>query len=262
MSMQHSERELGKLGDHDLAKIISGAHEEFKKRHPDLSDIALPSVATPASNAAKAVENPTVETSEAPVKVYPEISLEEERERQIKGFIKLGFHAKLGKTEEEYAMRFPAFTPQPESFKGRLNTPVLVETEISPKDQSELAGIRYFLDRLNKIDWNTNLKDYTTPDAPYAAWLDDGRSHINKKVRDVRNNLKGDEIGGTEFDGIGLYISNPKVLEHHFLDLPGTSVESGRAADLYLGADGPRLYYDFVGGANPRFGSVVRGRQK
>ena len=214
------------------------------------------------SSVATPVEKPVVKTPEAPVKIYPEISLEEERERQIQGFIKLGFHTKLGKTEEEYAMRFPKLVPQPESFKGRLGTPVLVETEISPKDQAELAGINYYLDGLNKTDWNQNLKDYKTPEAPYAAWLNDGRDHIKQKPRDVRKNLKADEVGGTELDGIALYISNPKILDHHFLDLPGTAVGSGYAAYLGLWGDGPRLRYGFVDGAVPRFGSVVRGRQK
>ena len=49
MALQHSERELGQLGDHDLARIISGAHEAFKKRHPDLSDIPLPPAVTPVA---------------------------------------------------------------------------------------------------------------------------------------------------------------------------------------------------------------------
>lgn len=259
MAMQHSEHELIRLGDSDLAQIVNGAHEAFKKRHPELGDIAFPVNGT--ANVAKSPEDPVVSKAET-VKIYPEISLEEERERQIKGFIGLGFHTKLGKTEEEYAMRFPRFTSQPESFRGRMDTPVLVETEISPKDQCGLAGIPYFLDGLSKTDWNQSLKDYTIPEAPYAAWLDDGRNHINKKVKDVRSNLKSDEIGGTELDGIDLYISNRKILEHHFLDLPGTSVESVSAAYLRLWDDEPGLYCRFVGSAGPGFGSVVRGRQK
>ncbi len=221
-----------------------------------------PSPTAEASSLVTPVEKPTLKTPEASVKMYPEISLEQERARQIQGFIKLGFHTELSKTEEEYAARFPEFTSQPESFKGRMDAPALVETEISPKRQSELAGIQYVLDGLSKTDWNLNLKDYTAPEAPYAAWLDDGRNHMNKKVKDIRSKLKSDEIGGTELDGIALYISNPKILEHHFLDLPGTSVESDHAAYLGLWRGRPRLGYYFVDSAFPEFGSVVRGRQK
>lgn len=196
------------------------------------------------------------------VKVYPEISLEEEWQRQIEGFIRLGFHTELGKTEKEYAKRFPRFTSQPDTFKGRFDTPVLVETEISPERQCELAGIQYFLDGLDKTDWNENRKNYTAPEAPYPAWLNDGRDNRNKKPEDVRKKLKDDEIAGTEYDGIALYISNPEILKHHFLDLPGTTVGSDRAAYLSLWHGRPRLHRRWGGLADPRWGSMVRGRQK
>lgn len=232
----------------------------------EFGDEPTPSVAVPASNAATAVEaeasvdvKPQVET----IKVYSEISLQEERIRQIQGFIKFGFHTKLGKTEEEYAERFPEFTPEPKRYKEGLGiAPVLVETGISPKDQCELAGIEYVSGGLNRVDWNEARKNYVTPKAPYAAWLEDGRNNLNKKPTDVRKNLKADEFGGTELEGIALYISNPKILEHHFLDLPGTTVGSDGSACLFLWLGRPELSYDFADGASPGFGSVVRGSQK
>lgn len=212
-----------------------------------------------ASDVSSELQPAKIET----VKIYPEISLQEERIRQIQGFIKLGFHTKLGKTEEEYATRFPEFSPQSENSKGKLGiTPVLVETEIGPKDQCELAGIEYVLGGLSRADWNKNLKNYETPKAPYAAWLEDGRNNLNKKPTGVRKNLKADEFGGTELEGIALYISNPKILEHHFLDLPGTAVESDNSAYLDLWYGRPRLDYRFAAFAHPEFGSVVRGSQK
>jgi len=196
------------------------------------------------------------------LKIYPEISLQAEWDRQAQNLANI-FSKELNfKTPQEYIATLPKFEPQPKNWKGRLDTPVIVETRASPSRQSELAGIKYFLDGLDKTDWNKNLKGYTETTVPYAAWLDDGRNYINKKVKDVRSNLKGDEIGGTELDGIALYISNPKILEHHFLDLPGTSVESNRAAGLRLWLGRPELGCGFVGGASPGFGSVVRARQK
>lgn len=257
--MQHTEGELGILGDKDLAKIIAGVHEAFKKRHPDLKDIPFPANGT--ANIVKSPETPVVSKIEA-IKIYPKISLEEEWRRQANGFVNLGFHSELGLTKEKYLESLPKFTPQPESFKGRLDTPVLVETRISPKLQSELVGIQHFLYGLSITDWNKSLKNYTTPEVPYAAWLEDGRNNLNKKPKDVRSSLKADEVGGTELDGIALYISNPKILEHHWLDLSGTSVESDRAAVLRLWDGWPELNVRFVDRADPKFGSVVRGRQK
>lgn len=42
MAMNFSERTLNSLGDQDLAKIISGVQDVFKKRHPGMTDIPLP----------------------------------------------------------------------------------------------------------------------------------------------------------------------------------------------------------------------------
>lgn len=209
------------------------------------------------------VENSVAKTPETP-KIYPEISLQEERIRQISKYINLGFHVKLGKTEEEYAKRFPEFTPKPESSKEKLGiAPVLVETEISPEDQCRLAGIEYISGGLNRTDWNKTLKNYETPKAPYSAWLEDGRNNLYRKPADVRKGLKeSGEFGGTELEGIALFISSPKILDHHFLDLPGTTVESGCSARLLLWLGRPRLGYHLSDVASPRFGSVVRGSQK
>lgn len=53
--MEHGESQLKKLGDADLAKIISGVHDAFKKRHPDMADIALPGQVTPIDTGTSAV---------------------------------------------------------------------------------------------------------------------------------------------------------------------------------------------------------------
>lgn len=45
MGMRHTERELERLGDTDLAKIVNVVHDIFKRRHPDLKDIPFPLVA-------------------------------------------------------------------------------------------------------------------------------------------------------------------------------------------------------------------------
>ena len=216
----------------------------------------------------KKVEESQPITTET-VKIYPEISLEQEWQRQADRLLELGFHKELivdGKrielTAQEYSDSLPKFEPQPESFKGRLNTPVLAETRISAKRQSELAGIQYFLDGLNVKDWDKDPKKYKTPNSPYAVWTDEGARNMNRKVRDVRKKLAPDERGGTEFDGIALYIVKPQVLKTRFLDLPGTAVGSDFAPGLALWRGRPRLNRGFVGSADPRFSSLVCGRQK
>lgn len=210
------------------------------------------------------IEEQAAKTPET-VKIYPEISLEEEWNRQAQNLARLFAKELKFKTFEEYIATLPKFEPQPKSFEGRLDTPVLVETRISIERQCGLAGIQYASDGLRKIAWNEKLRGYTPPQVPYATWLEDGRNNLNKKPKDVRKNLKKeDELGGTELDGIALLISNPKILEDHNLDLPGTSVEfeSDVVACLDLWGGQPRLGCRRVDEENPMFGSVVRGRQK
>lgn len=45
MAMRYGKEELTRLGDKDLAKIMSGVHDAFRARHPGMDDIVLPQVA-------------------------------------------------------------------------------------------------------------------------------------------------------------------------------------------------------------------------
>lgn len=190
--------------------------------------------------------------------IYPEISLEAEMERQAKRYLDLKFHKhkKIGMSSGEFKdLIMELVASQPEDFKGRLNTPVAVFGQISPKDQCRLAGIDYFPD--NTSDWTEDPQRYKTPNYLYLTWTDKGARFMNRTVRDVRKELLLDERGGTEFDGIGLYIIKPEVLEARSLDLPGTAVESGYAAYLDLRVGRPKLNYNWIDNANPKFGSLV-----
>lgn len=258
-----------------MAANLERLAQEFKQAgHPEVADgaSALARLArklkapenfltVPALNTSVAVEMQAAAAPET-VKIYPEISLEEEWNRQAQNLARFFAKELKFETSEGYIATLPKFEPQPKKWEGRLDTPVLIETRISPKRQCELVGIQYVSDDLEKTDWNEILKNYTTPKVPYTSWLEDGRNNLKKKPENVRKNLGADEFGGTELEGIALYISNPKILEHHFLDLPGTSVGSFDASSLILWDGQPRLFYVWVGFAGPRFGSVVRGKQR
>lgn len=251
-----------------MAAKLEQLAKECQDKYPQIAD-GLTNLAktarqlgAPESFSGEApVEKQAIETLEA-VKIYPEISLEAEWNRQAQNLAKLFAKELKFNTPGEYVATLPEFEPQPENWKGRLDTSVLVETRISLKRQCELVGINYVSDGLRKTDWNKKLKGYTTPQAPYAAWLEDGGNNLNKKPENVKENLKTDELGGTELEGIALYISNPKILEHHYLDLPGTTDGSGYSACLRLWGGRPKLHCRWTDNAPPRFGSVVRGRQK
>ena len=199
------------------------------------------------------------------VKIYPEIPLEENLERQAGRYTELEFykHPEIEISKGKFKDLIMGLAiPQPENFRGRFNSPVAVFGQIPIKDQCERAGIDYFLGGLNVNDWPDDPQNYQTPNALYLAWTDEGARNMDRKVKDVRRELAPDERGGTQFDGVALYIVKPNVLQTRFLDLPGTTVEPAYAASLRLWDGRPRLDDDFVDVASPGFGSLVCGRQK
>ncbi|MBI4096596.1 MAG: hypothetical protein HY425_02655 [Candidatus Levybacteria bacterium] len=199
----------------------------------------------------------------------PEKKLEIEWRRRANRFIELGFHKelivngnKVELTVQEYLRSLPKFEPQPKEFKGRLDTPLLVETRVPIERQAQLAGINYLLKELDKKDWPEDQKQYKTPDVPYSTWTDEGARFMNRKIMDVRQELAPDERGGTEWDAVALYIANPNILKKRFLDLPGTAVGSAHAGYLALWGDAPRLGCRWAGDAYPKYDSLVCGRKK
>lgn len=188
--------------------------------------------------------------AEAP-KVYPEISLDDEWQRQAQKYIELGFHTERNLSAEDYIASLPKFEAQPKAFAGRFDIPVLVETRITPQRQSELAGLPYHLEGYDVKDWEGDPKDYRTPDAPYATWI-----RGKRKFDDIRNTLETDERGGTEYDGVALWISKPGL----YVSLPGSSVESDRVPFIDVWGVRSRPYYYFVHSARSEFVFVSCGR--
>ncbi len=185
-------------------------------------------------------------------------TLEVEWQRQANRFIELGFHTELNLTKDDYLNSLPKFESQPREFKGRLDIPVIVETRISLRRMLDLIGIaQYFGADLVK-DWEKG--QFETPKMPYSTWLNDGSINLKKSVGEVRKALKSDERGGTIFDGIALYLKDPKILEHHFLDLPGSQVDSDYAPYLYRWNGQSGLHPYFVDDRDPHDGSVVAGK--
>lgn len=105
MAMQYNKEGLTRLGDHDLAKIIEGAHDAFRKRHPDMNDLPLPSIATPASNAIVAVEQPTLISPEAPVEIK-RFTQEQREALEKEGFVIYGLTGQSIKTLRESGRKF------------------------------------------------------------------------------------------------------------------------------------------------------------
>lgn len=192
-----------------------------------------------------------------------ELDLNAEWERQAHRYVGLGYYVELAMTAEDYLDSLPKFKPQPEAYKGRLDTPLLVETRIGPDRQFELAGLTNYLKEsgLAVQNWPQDPKGYKTPEAPYTTWANDPAQNRNRKVVEVRKTLPEDERGGTRLDGVALYLKNPAKLKEVYIDLPGDSVESVNVPDLSLWDGQPYVHYNLVDYASPRWGSLVCGRE-
>lgn len=243
MAMNYTERELRKLGDNDLAKIIAGAHDAFKKRHPELGDIALPqSTRGPKKDKLSLIQKPS--TAE-----LDQLSIEAEWQDQAQRFIELGFHSELGLTEEQYLATLPKFEPQPEEYRGRFDVSLLVETRIPWEKQAKLACIvvsDYLMSRINETrEWEGNHSQ--TPDVPYTGWFNSWGQRFAKQIRpfDARDQLAADECGAGPFEGVAQQVHHPEVtLEGKYFDLIGYSVESGNVPYLLRWDGGPGLSAD------------------
>ncbi len=95
--------------------------------------------------------------------------------------------------------------------------------------------------------------------ALHLVWTDVGMRSIGRKVEDVRTDLKVDTLarGVNESDGSGIYVAHPRILEHYFIDFPGTSFERGYAPCLNLFEGRAKVDCNWVGSADPQFGSAL-----
>lgn len=223
------------------------------------------------------------------------IDLSSEWNRQARILAKLFAKELKFKTQEEYIATLPKFEPQPESFKGRLDTLLLVETRVPIERQCKLAGIdyapphRYGIDQLSSVeDWTGDSEGYKTPNTPYATWTNtpenlnpydfsretnEGKRFLNRDVKGVRQELLADERGGTVFDGVALYIAKPQYVKDltgrgFFLELLGTSIDvqdnrfpvMGMSLLEKIGRVGMAELSSY--GHDPGFYALVCGRQK
>lgn len=90
-----------------------------------------------------------VETSLSPnnrskeQKIIGETNLSKEWLRQANRYIGLGAHNLLDLLKKDYISSLPKFEPQPETFKGRFDIPILVDPRIDPWELRFRIGVHY-----------------------------------------------------------------------------------------------------------------------
>lgn len=159
------------------------------------------------------------------------VDLNQEWERQAQNLARLFAKELEFKTPEEYIATLPKFEPQPEEYKGRLDIPVIVETRIPLKRMLELAGlVNYYVNVDIVTDWGEG--GFATPSTTYTSWINNRTSDLGNSVNAVRKSLKVDERGANIYEGIALYLRDPKILDNPYLALPGSEVHPGSSPFL------------------------------
>lgn len=187
--------------------------------------------------------------------------------RQAENYIKVGLNehplVNLSKSKFKDSL-IKLAEPQPKNSEGRFNIPAAVLGQVPPRDVYAAVGAGYHIDGLDLYDWPDDPQGYSTPQRLYLSWTDSGVANLYRSVDEVRASLradaKGTARGATDADGGGLYSAHLRILEHHWPDFPGTSVERGSAPDLRLFGGRPGVSGGWVGSADPRWGSALCGR--
>lgn len=214
--------------------------------------------------------NNTIQTPDLFAKIYPEIPLPEEHQRQ--GLVLASrFAARLGfDSHEAYIATLPKFPERPSIYdKLGLIVPVIMETRIPWLEAAELSGIYvsdYLRERMSAgevNDWEGI--NFNMPKVPFTAWIQDGTKFVFRKPNEVRKELSKKEnkeyVAGSILPAISFYNVRPDMARTMFWDIIGTKVGSARLPYLGHWYDRPRLGADDVDGANPRYRAFVLGRE-
>lgn len=250
MTMSYNERELARLGDKDLAKIVAGVHEAFRKRHLEMSDIALPTFDKAKNSQAE----------EAVVLLTPEVIVAKHVDR----YVKLSFHRvvypKLSDIEAEAKYRSDfklpeAGTRQPETYKGRFDLLATIDPRISLARKHKLAGIAEYIN----TDKISNLTP--VPARPYAIWTHDANRYRKYTVDQATAKFADDEVGSPQVEVTDFYLNYPQFFKDHGVDASGSRHEDDCVPDLNTFRGWPRVDASWSGAQNSDWGALSRGKE-
>ncbi len=151
------------------------------------------------------------------------LDLDEEWQRQVATYVRLGFHTELGMTEAEYVASLPRIAPQPPQYAGRLDVPLVVDPRISWEQQADLADIsRSFSSRSHSY---TPIDDrHVVPAQPYVAWVNWFGQRFPQPISpgEARAGLADDELGANVHEMVALHIAHPALnFTGRFIDAIG-----------------------------------------
>lgn len=174
-------------------------------------------------------------------------------EKQLRKMLVLGFNDVIGKSEGTYRRLMPVFTPQPESYIGRFDIPLLVDPRISLKKLHNIIGIHSTIHEEHIVDVTK------IPDEPYAIWTHDANRYRMHSVKDAIGHFQPDELPCPLIEVIALYIHHPEFFQDHGIDATGSVYgrESVPCINTFFGK--PELSLGAIDHPDNRWGALSRG---
>lgn len=260
-----------------MAADLERLAEQFASRYPEIASLlrdgaviarklgAPESFSTLAEQAVGIVKAPDLSA-----KVYPEIPLPEERQRQ--GLVLAGrFAARLGfDSHEAYMATLPEFPEKPSTYaRLGLTVPVIVETRVPWLEAAGLSGL-YVTDYMKQQMNAGGVKDweginFDMPEVPFAAWVQDGSKFMFRKPSEARKELGKKEnkgyVAGSILLAISMYDVRPDMVRTMFWDVIGAAVGSDGVPCLGHWGVGPGLGARHVDRVVPSYRVLVFGRE-
>lgn len=176
-------------------------------------------------------------------------------ELQIQRLIELKFHEALGMTEEEYRSGIPSILPQPETYIGRFDIPLVVEPRIDFTKQHQAAGVTNHI-RIEKFNNVTEV-----PSTPYTLWTHDANRYRLLSVKQTRSIFLPDEVGSPMVEVIALYLQYPEIFEDHGVNAAGSRYGDDYVPDLSTFDGGPKVDAHWIDDRYSSWGVLSRGNE-
>lgn len=187
-----------------------------------------------------------------------------------------GYHHELGMSSQQYLASLPRLLPAPESYLGRLDVPLVVETRIGWERLAELSGVGLPGPAYTPtVDYEPTDDRARTPAGPYTGWFGDWGIRFPQPTSppDAREQLADDEVGGSILELIAMHVAHPELNTNgRFLDavgwilpeeqyLPGLTYEHSefRSPGLYNWRSRPEIGANMHPRAFAIFRPLVRG---
>ncbi|MBI2031649.1 MAG: hypothetical protein HYT08_03475 [Candidatus Levybacteria bacterium] len=123
---------------------------------------------------------------------------------QIERLINFGFHRELGQDEAEYTQTFSGILEQVEKYRGKFNTPLVVEGRVPLKKQHELVGIEEFF---NSEKIKNHIKIPQVPNnCPFIIWIPSPRDLREETIAESLSGLHEGEVDCTQLEVTSFFI--------------------------------------------------------